>query len=273
MPEALIDSRGREHDGWIIREHGPQDAAHAVLLLPGGLCSSVFYDDLLAEPAMAEASLRFVATTLPGYAGTPPLADASVENYARLAAKLAADRGCDVVVGHSVGANVALEMVTTKAFVGPIVLISPAFSREDEAKFLRALDRVAVVFGHLPFALMLKMVGPAMKNELPPPRRDVLIADLKNNDPRFMRRQMRAYLEHLDRHGSLAKRLCDSSVPAWVAFGEHGDTGLTEDERRILEACPHVTLVTIPETGHASLNQKPDRIAELVRAAVSSLPA
>jgi pimeloyl-ACP methyl ester carboxylesterase len=43
--------------------------------------------------------------------------------------------------------------------------------------------------------------------------------------------------------------------------------------RRALDACPHVTLVTIPDTGHASLNQKPDRIAELVLAAVSSVPA
>lgn len=273
MTEARVDSRVRQHDGWIIREQGPRDATHAVLLLPGGLCSSVWYDDLLAEPAMAEASLRFVSTTLPGYAGAPPLADASIEHYAKLAAKLAADLGCDVVVGHSVGANVALEMVATKAFAGSVVLISPALSREDEAKFLRTLDRATVVFGHLPFALMLKMIGPAMKKELPPARRDVLVADLKNNDPRFMRRQMRAYLEHLDRHGSLAKRLCDSGAPSWVAFGEHGDTGITEDERRVLEACPHVTLVTIPGTGHASLNQKPDRIAELVLAAVSSLPA
>jgi pimeloyl-ACP methyl ester carboxylesterase len=176
-----------------------------------------------------------------------------------------------VVVGHSLGANVALEMVATKAFAGPVVLISPAFSRKDEATFLYALDRGAVVFGHLPFALMLKMIGPAMKKEVPPARRDVLVADLKNNDPRFVRRQMRAYFEYLGRHGSLAKRLCDAGVPAWVSFGEHGDTGLTEDERRVLEACPHVTLVTIPETGHASLVQKPDRIAELVLAAVSSL--
>jgi pimeloyl-ACP methyl ester carboxylesterase len=261
-----------EH-GWVIREHGPQDAAHAVLLIPGGLCSSVWYDDVLAEPTMSEASLRFVATTLPGYAGTPPLENASVENYARLAAGLAADRACDVVVGHSIGANVALEMVATKAFSGPVVLISPAFSREDEARFLRALDRAAAVLGQLPFALMLAMIAPAVKKELPPARRDVLVADLKNNDPRFMRRQIHAYLEHLDRHGSLAERLCDSGAPAWVAFGEHGDTGLAEQERRALEACSQVRLVTIPDSGHASLVQKPDRIAELVLAAVSSLHA
>ena len=38
-----------------------------------------------------------------------------MENYARLMAGLAADLGCDVVVGHSMGANVALEMARRSA--------------------------------------------------------------------------------------------------------------------------------------------------------------
>jgi pimeloyl-ACP methyl ester carboxylesterase len=259
-------------DSWVVHEHGVQEATHSVLLLPGGLCSSVFYDDLLAEPAMSNASLRFIATTLPGYGRTPPLPDLGIESYARKARELVDEVGCDVVVGHSMGANVALEMVVTNAFSGPVVLISPAFSREDESRFLFVLDRLAVVFGHLPFSLMLKMMGPAMKKELPPARRDALTADLKNNDPRFLRRQMHAYLEYLARSGALAEHLCDSGVSAWVVFGEHDTSGLTDHERRVLDACQHVTLVTIPGTGHASLNQKPDRIAELVLAAVSSLP-
>jgi Alpha/beta hydrolase family len=150
MTRALIDSRVRQHNGWIIREQGPRDARHAVLLLPGGLCSSVWYEDLLAEPALAEASLRFLATTLPGFAGTPPLGDATFESWVKHAAHLAADLSCDVIVGHSLGANVALEIVATKTFAGSVVLISPALSREDEAKFLRGLDGASVVFGHLP---------------------------------------------------------------------------------------------------------------------------
>src|SRR5262249_27382122 len=84
-----------EHDGWVFSEHGPQAPARSVLLLPGGLCSSVWFDDLIAESSLA--SLRFVATTLPGFAGTPPLAEVGIESYARGAAKLAADLRCDVV--------------------------------------------------------------------------------------------------------------------------------------------------------------------------------
>ncbi|HEV2671307.1 MAG TPA: alpha/beta hydrolase, partial [Gemmatimonadales bacterium] len=243
---------------------------HTVLLLPGALATAVFYDDLLAEPKISDASIRFVATTLPGFGRTPPPEDVSMEHYARLAGTLAADLGCDAVVGHSLGANVAIEMVAAGEFSGPVVLISPSFSREDESKFPRALDRLARVLGHLPYALMLKIIGPAMKSSLPPHRRDALIAELQKNDPGFLRRETRSYLEYLDRHGSLAPRLCDSGVQAWVVFGDRDDIGLTDEERDALEACPRVTRVTIAGAGHFTLNEKPGQLAEIVLEAVAS---
>jgi len=49
-----------------------------------------------------------VATTLPGFGGTQPLEDLTIENTARLAGKLASDLGCDAVVGHSLGGNAGL---------------------------------------------------------------------------------------------------------------------------------------------------------------------
>jgi pimeloyl-ACP methyl ester carboxylesterase len=260
----LVSAQTREHLGWTLRETGPDGADHAAFLLPGALATAVFYDDLLAEPSMTDASIRFVATTLPGFGGTPSPDDLSLESYARQAGRLAAELGCDLVVGHSLGANVALEMVGCGAFSGPVVLISPSFSRADESKFPRALDRLSVVLGHVPYSLMLKLVGPAMKNSLPPQRRDALIAELKKNDARFLRRQTRLYLEYLDRHGTLAPRLCDSGVRAWVVFGDHDDIGLAEEERNALERCPTVTLVTISAAGHFTLNEKPGEIAEIV---------
>lgn len=267
------NAAGREYLGWILHESGRESADHTVLLLPGALCTAAFYDDLLAEPSMRDASIRFVATTLPGFGGTAPLDDLSIENYAELAGRLAADLGCDAVVGHSLGANLAIEMVASGAFSGPIVLLSPSLSREDESKFPRALDRLSRVLGHLPFALMLKVIGPAMKGSLPPHRRDALIAELrKNDDPRFLRRENHSYLEYLDRHGSLAPRLCDSGVRTWIVFGERDDVGLSHDERSVLEECSNVTLVTILDAGHMALVEKPGEIAELILAAVG-LPA
>ena len=260
----------REHQGWVLREAGSPDADHTVLLLPGALCSDVFFDDVLAESKLSAASIRFVVTTLPGFVGTAPPDDVSMENYAKVASTLAAEFGCEAVVGHSLGANVAIEMVGGGHFSGPLVLLAPSFSRQDESKFPRALDRIARVLGHLPYAAMLKIIGPAMKSSLPPDRRDALIAELQNNDPRFLRRSTRRYLEYLDGHGSLAPRLCDSGARAWVVFGERDDIGLTDDERQVLEECAQVTIVMISDAGHFTLNEKPGLIADLVLDAVAS---
>ncbi len=260
----------REHLGWALEESGQGDAGHSVLLLPGALCTARFYDDVLAEQAIKTSPIRFVATTLPGFGGAAPLEDDTVEGYAKAASRLAVDLGCDVVVGHSMGANVAIEMAAAGEFSGPLVLLSPSFSRKDESVFPRALDRLSRVFGHLPYALMLKIVGPAMKSSLPPDRRDALIGELKKNDPRLLRRQTHLYLEYLDRHGSLAQRFCDAGSRAWVVFGAKDDVGLTDDERGVLGAAPHVTLVEIADAGHFTLNQKPSEVAALVLAAVAS---
>lgn len=260
----------REHRGWIVRESGLPDADHAVLLLPGALATPPFFDDLLGEPRLSAASIRFVATTLPGFGATVPLDDISIENYAKAAGRLAADFGCDTLVGHSLGANVAIEMVAAGHFSGSLVLLSPSFSRQDESKVPRALDRIGRVLGHLPYAAMLKIIGPAMKSSLPPDRRDALIAELQKNDPRFLRRQTRRYLEYLDRRGSLAPRLCDSGARSWVVFGEHDDIGITENERHVLEQCAQVTIVMISDAGHFTLNEKPGLIADVVIEAIAS---
>ena len=53
-------------------------------------------------------------------------------------------------------------------------------------------------------------------------------------------------------------------------FGERDDIGLTDDERRALEECPHTAIVTIPDAGHFTLNEEPGRIAELIVEMVSA---
>src|SRR3954464_6451326 len=118
---------------WELREAGPLDAEHTVLMLPGGLCSAGSYAEVMAEPALA--GMRLVAATLPGHAGAPPPDDYSVENYARLTAELAAKVGADVVLGFSMGSTAAYEMVTAGSFTGPVVLLGISLSPQDEAGF------------------------------------------------------------------------------------------------------------------------------------------
>jgi pimeloyl-ACP methyl ester carboxylesterase len=253
---------------WDLRESGPANAGHTVLLLPGGMCTAAQYEELMAEPNLA--GVHLVAVTLPGNGGTPAPPDVSIENYARLAAECAADLGCDVAVGHSMGANVALEMAASGGFSGPLVLLAPSFSRQDESKFLRVLDRLSRVLGHLSFAAMLKIISAALKGiPLPPERRNMLATDLRKNDPHVMRRAIHCYLQYLDRHRSVAPRLCEAGVPAWVVHGERGDGGITDEERRMLEACPRMSVITIPGASYFTPNEEPALVAKLVVEALS----
>src|SRR4051794_36982054 len=220
-----------DHDDWDLRESGPPGADHTVLLLAGALCTVAFFEDLMAEPKLTDASVHLVAATLPGFGNSQPPDDLSMESYASLAGRLAADIGCEAVLGHSLGANVAIEMAAEGKFSGPLVLLSPSFSRKDESKFPRALDHLGRVLGYLPYAAMFKVIGPAMKSSLPANRRDELIAELKKNDPRFVRRQTRRYLEYLDGYGSLAPPPSDSGVTSRGVFCEHEDGPASENGR------------------------------------------
>ncbi|MET7389269.1 alpha/beta fold hydrolase [Streptomyces sp. NPDC005529] len=261
-----MSSAPEQFDAWEIQESGPADASTRVLLLAGALCSAPFYDDLVAAPPLASAPVRLVAATLPGHAGTTPPEDLSLENYAALAGTLAAERGCDVVVGHSLGANIALEMAAGGHFDGPVVLLSPAFSASDEDKALAVADTLGRVpgVGALAWSGLLKVAPRAMAGHLPEERRAALTAEFGKNDPAFCRAAVRHYFAYFGRHGSLVDRLRDSGVPAWVVRGDHDDVGLSPEERAGLEASPGVTLVDVPGAGHLVMIDQPVAVAELV---------
>ena len=116
-------TRRRTLDGWELYETG-SEARNTALMLPGGLCSGRFYEEIANQPQLAD--VHVVATTLPGYAGTSPSGDLRIETLASQAGELAQMVGADVVVGHSIGANVAIEMVAARAFAGPVVLLAPS---------------------------------------------------------------------------------------------------------------------------------------------------
>ena len=99
---------------------------------------------------------------------------------------------------------------------------------------------------------------------LPPDRREVLAAEFRKNDPRVNRRMVHCYFQYLDRYGSVASRLCGADVPAWVVHGERGDGGVTDEERRTLEACPQIRVITIPGPSYFTPNEEPALVAKLI---------
>ena len=256
----------RQWNGWALREAGQASARHSVLLLPGGLCTAAFYDDLLADPRLVAHDVRFVAATPPGFGGQPPPLEIGMESYAHLTAEVVAELGVDVVVGHSYFANVALEMAASGEFDGPIVLLSPCFSAGDEELDLRILERISRVplVGHVPWLVSRYFLDFAMRGRLPEERRGELVAEMKKSDGGLDRRITREYFDYLGRHGSLVGRLCKSGVAAWVVRGDRDEIGLTEDERTGLEACRSVSMVTVPDAAHFVMLDQPSLITELI---------
>lgn len=248
---------------WELRESGPDDARHRVLLLPGGACSAAFYDELMAEPAVAD--VRFIAATLPGNAGTEAPADLSMRNLGRLAAELAAEKRCDVVLGFSMGSNVALEMALTAGFTGPLILTGVSFSTEAESSVLPVFDGLSKVLGSLPFTVMRLMFGPMLRqSRLPAARRAELLVEFKRNRPDAMRKAIHAYVLDLKRAPIIGERLRDVAAPVWIVHARKGDGRLTDVERQSLQQCPNVTIVTIPDDSFLLPNEHPAELAELI---------
>jgi pimeloyl-ACP methyl ester carboxylesterase len=248
---------------WEMIESGPAGAERTVLLLPGGMCSARSYAEVMAEPALA--GTRLVAVTMPGHAGAPPPDDFSAEEYARITAELARSVGADVIVGFSMGAMVAYEMVVSGAFAGPVVLLGSSFSAADEPGFFRAIIRLGSVLGTLPCAVLKKGATSMVKHApIPPERQAELAADFARNSTRDMRRGLHAYLRWLHRDDDRSRRLCEAGLPTWVVHAEKGDGALTQHERATLEACPQVRVVTIPGQVFFLPNEVPERIADVI---------
>jgi pimeloyl-ACP methyl ester carboxylesterase len=257
---------------WQLFESGPADAEHTVLLLPGGMCGARSYLEVAQQPSLS--GLRLVAVTLPGHAGAPSPDDYSHEACGRMTAELVARTGADVVVGFSMGANVALELAEKKLFTGPTVLLGISLSLPDESAFFVNVVRLSKVLGGLPLALMKRAAGSMVKGiPVPPERRAELAADLRRTSTRDMRLALREYLKWLESGEDHAAMLCRSGVPTWVVHAEKGDGGLTDAERGTLEACSTVTIVTIPGNVFFLPNEVPDQIASVINNAVAAVRA
>ncbi|MBO9521919.1 MAG: alpha/beta fold hydrolase [Nocardioidaceae bacterium] len=253
---------------WELLVTGPEDADRSVLLLPGGANAARSFDLVMADPALAGA--RLVATTLPGMAGARLDEDPSVQGLARTASALAKEQRCDVVVGFSHGATVALEMLLSGQFQGPVVLLGISLTTEDEAGFFRGAVRLSQKVGVWPLAILLKLVPlMARSAKIPEPHKRELVEDLKQNRARDAVRVCADYLDYIAAARDFAAEIAASGSPVWVVHAEKGDGDLTSSERATLEAAENVTVVTIPGSVFLLPDEVPREVAGVVAAALA----
>ena len=268
--ETSTDSTVLRAGGVAMREAwerlivGPLDADRSVLLLPGGANAARSFDLVMAEPALS--GVRLVATTLPGMAGAPVSAEVSIPAVARRAGELARENACDLVVGFSYGATIALDMVLSGHFQGPVVLLGLALTTPDESTFFRCVVRVSQKVGRWPMAILFRLM-PLMARSAKTSERHKkdLIEDFKQNRAGDAVRVCGEYLDYIAADRNFAAELAASGSPVWVVHAEEkGDGGLTDAERATLEAAPNVTLVTIPGAVFLIPDEAPQRTAAVI---------
>jgi pimeloyl-ACP methyl ester carboxylesterase len=164
------------------------------------------------------------------------------------AAELAKENACDVVVGFSYGASVALDMVLSGHFRGPVVLLGLSMTTPDESAFFRYVVRASQKVGRWPMAILLRtMPLMARSAKTSEQHKKDLIEDFKQNRASDAVRVCGEYLDYIAADRNFAAELASSGSPVWVVHAEkNGDGGLTDAERATLQAAPNVTLVTIP---------------------------
>jgi hypothetical protein len=256
-------------DAWEVLTAGPEGAGRAVLLLPGGANAARSFDLVMTDPALA--GVRLVATTLPGMAGAPLTGDVSVPALAGQAAALAEEHGCNVLVGFSHGATVAVEMLLSGRFRGPTVLLGISLTTADEAWFFRAAVRASQRVGSWPMAGLLRLLPLLGRSAKTPAahKRD-LIEDLKQNRPPDAVAVSSEYLDYIATGRNYADELAACGSPVWVVHADKGDGGLTGPERATLEAAPTVSLVRIPGSVFLLPDEAPGAVAAVVAEAVGS---
>src|SRR5262245_48381727 len=275
--ERLLRWRHSHREGKTMREawelliEGPEDADRSVLLLPGGANAARSFDLVMADPALS--GVRLVATTLPGMAGAPLTEDVSVPGLARVAGELASAHRCDVVVGFSHGATVALEMLLSGTFDGPVVLLGLSLTTEDDAAFFVRTVRMSQKVGRWPLAILFGLMPVMVRSaKIPQPHKRELIEDLKQNRAGDAVRVCADYLDYVGADRDYAGELAGSGSPAWVVHAEKGgDGGLTDAERATLETAANVTLVTVPGSVFLLPDQAPEQTAAVIATALSTL--
>ena len=255
-------------EAWELLASGPPEADRSVLLLPGGANAARSFNLVMADPALS--GVRLVATTLPGMAGARPSEDASIPAMSRRAAELTKEHRCDVVVGFSHGATVALDMVLSGHFRGPVVLLGISLTTADEALFFRAVVRASQKVGRWPMAALLRLM-PLMARfaKTPALHKKELIEDFKQNRASDAVPACAEYLDYIAEDRDFAAELAASGSSAWVVHAEKGDGDLTDAERATLQVAPNVTLVTIPGSVFLLPDEAPQKTAEVIASALS----
>ena len=159
----------------------------------------------------------------------------------------------------------AWELVVSRRFRGPVVLLGISLTTEDESRMFRGVVRASAKVGSWPVAALLRLM-PLMARAAKGPagHKKELVEDLKQNRARDSVRVCLEYLDYIAAGRDFTAELAASGAPVWVVHAQKGDGDLTDAERATLQAAPTVTVVTIPGSVFLLPDEAPQQTAAVI---------
>ncbi|MBJ7331792.1 MAG: alpha/beta hydrolase [Solirubrobacteraceae bacterium] len=267
MPELGTERRAGVFE---LFERAPAERATGkrVLLLPGGFCTALSFIDLVAEPALADAGITTLAANPPGFrTNTPPDGfTCSTTEYAELVEALADAENLDLLVGHSLGANILIEVAARGNYVGPVVLLGPCLRVKNEYRGVRVLRRLefAPPLARRAYRSMSADLHRSMAGLIRPDRLDVIVEDMQLTPPEQNRAVINGYFDHLEKYGTLAARLADASGAIHYVRGDAESVGFDRDDIRRIVAQENIETHTITNSDHFTMLDNPPEVAAVI---------
>ncbi len=234
-----------------------------IVLLHGYLETLYIFNDLFY---LLEKKYRVIAIDLPGHGLSGSNDDV---NSMEFSAAVVADvlKICGVekafVAGHSMGGYVALHCVKLfpELFEGVILLNSTPFADSPEKREDRAREIDLILAGKLGQIVSLsipKMFAPQNLRRLDE-KVEETIEISETHDPKGIAACIKGLMEREDTKDVLA-----AQKKAMFVFGTDDKFIMAEVRDRLIADFPNVKSVIIPETGHNSFVEEPQKVADVI---------
>ena len=254
-----------------VREDGPSSAP--VLVLLHGLSGSMHWFDMVV-PLLVD-SYRIVRVDLLGHGSTGgPAADAPAQARMVAAVLEALDLDAVTVMGHSFGADVAVELNEKSPRVDRLVIVAQAPDYSDATlPGASSLMRVPGLRTAAPRLVqgIAGLIGPHLiERRVPPAGRGLAVqalSDFRALDPRMFR------VAVVDRGERMARRPLDAQVrdagkPALVILGENDHFYGARSKARYEAAGAEVHVFA--GCGHSPCGEMPEQTVALIRRFVAA---
>lgn len=262
-------TNGRNTAGWLVFDQIPANPKFKVLLIPGLMGSDFVFSKLMKQSSLESAGVHLTAGNPPGFKGNPlpQNFDFRISSYAELVESVCEAEKIDLVLGHSFGANILIEVAFRRKYKGKLMLISPSLNRDAETKDMKMLDKYSRK--KLLKGLIWTLTYSSIKSAFAPYFKDAedlatVVKEAKLIPKNIAAEIFLGYFDYLIENGDLAERLITTTVPVYYLRGEKDDIGFTKENKDTLAKSNLLSLYEIPEAHHFAMADKPAEVARLM---------